>query len=95
MITIESAWDDETRGRALRLAEWETTAHCPCGSGLPFAECTKNQAFFVDKQIHYGRRALENVVTKERENAERDKRPDGWDHGYRYYVKVHKDDEEA
>lgn len=34
VITRESMWDDESRGRALRLAEHRKTL-CPCGCGYP------------------------------------------------------------
>lgn len=92
VVTRESAWNDETRGRALRLAEWKALSQCPCGSGLPAAECTKDQAFVVDKQNHFGLKALHKVINQEREQAKRENRPEGWDTGFRYYVKVHEID---
>jgi len=93
VITRESAWDDETRGRALRLTEYEESV-CGCGCGQQVGVAyDKTRAFKVDKFTCYAGRALEQVRAKEHKAAEDTKRPDGWDDGVHYYVVPHDDDD--
>lgn len=91
VITRESPWDDESRGRALRLAEYDAGI-CSCGSGLPIVECLKDQTFLVDHTVHYGKRALDKVIAAEDKAAEQQNRPAGWNDGWTWHVKVHKPD---
>lgn len=93
VVTRESMWDDDARGRALRLAEYEADL-CPCGCGLPRETAQSPAAMGVGKFTCYASRAI--AVQKRRDQhdhkAEKDPRDrDGkpaarWDDGLNYYV---------
>lgn len=91
-MTREPEWDDDTRGRALRLAEYEDNL-CGCGCGQPVGIAfDKARVFKVDKATCYAGRALERVRDKDRADAKEAKRPDGWDAGLHYFVVPHDDE---
>lgn len=95
VITRESMWDDESRGRALRLAEYEASL-CPCGCGLPAAIATSPSPMVVDTFTCYAGRALEAQRRADQDAHEKDpKSPPRdmhgnpvprWDDGLNYYV---------
>lgn len=93
-MTRESAWDDDARGRALRLVEYESLL-CKCGCGLPIAEAHNDQAFVVDKAVCYAQRAARKVARAAAEEAKRNKKPDGWDDGIHYFARPMKEDDRA
>ena len=93
VVTRESAWDADTRGRALRLQEYEDSI-CGCGCGLPVAVAQQPRPFKVDKFTCYAGRALQQTRDAEAEQAKRDKRPDSWSHGVHYYVVPHDTDDD-
>lgn len=85
MVTRESEWDDATRDRAERFAEYERSL-CPCGCGV-----TVDQAwdpFFepwaVDHYTCYARRALEKVRRDWEETHKG--QADGWADGVEHFV---------
>lgn len=64
VVTRESPWDDASRGRALRLDEYEAS-FCTCGCGQPLAIARDpDQIFMVDELTCYARRALDEVQEK-------------------------------
>lgn len=91
VITREAEWDEETRGRVLRLAEYERSL-CLCGCGLPTAVAHDPKAVIgVGKYVCMAQRAVD--VKKRKDQAEHqgkdDKvRRDGsrWDDGLNYYA---------
>lgn len=84
VVTRESEWDDESRGRALRLIEYEDSL-CKCGCNLPIAVAHKRQAFKVDHFTCYAGRAIEMKRRMDRKEHEKD---DGWADGKHYYAVV-------
>jgi hypothetical protein len=89
VVTRESMWDDESRGRALRLAEFEA-GKCPCGCGLPAKVSTsKTVGMTVDTFTCYASRALAMEKRKQRKEIGQTKDGKeivGWDDGLNYYV---------
>lgn len=89
VITRESAWDDESRARALALAQYESGL-CRCGCGLPVEVGQRtDQAFLVDDIVCQAGKALDRVTREAREKHEKD--PAWWD-GRRHYVTPVDDD---
>lgn len=84
MIHRESAWDDETRERALALADYQA-GMCGCGCGLPATESHKKQPFRVHAVTCYAGAATDKI---RREAAEKPEHKDrtGWDDGLHYYA---------
>ncbi len=90
VVTRESEWDDESRGRALRLQEFEDSI-CRCGCGLPMAEAHKPQPFKVDSYIDYADRAIKGAERAARTKAEKEaggKLPEDWGDGRRFYAVI-------
>ncbi len=86
VITRESEWDEETRARALTLAEFENN-QCPCGCGQSIAVATdERRAFRVQTFKCLARRAIKQHERAEADKAEQTKRPKGWDDGITYYI---------
>lgn len=94
VVSRESAWDDESRKRALSLAEHENSI-CGCGCGLPVAVShDPDQPFKVDSIVCRAGKAKAEVERAEREKHEKD--PDGvWADGRRWYVVPVDDDRPA
>jgi hypothetical protein len=92
VITRESEWDDQSRGRALRLAEYEDSI-CACGCGQPIEVAyDKTRAFVVDEFTCQAGRALDKVRREKREDAEKRKAPAGWDDGLHMIARPHDPD---
>lgn len=95
VVTRESLWDDESRGRALRLAEYEG-GKCECGCGLPAEVANSPVPMKVDKFTCYASRALAAQKRADQDAHEKDKKPPPrdqagnpvprWDDGLNYYV---------
>lgn len=86
VVTRESPWDDDSRGRALRLAEY-TDSLCGCGCGLPITESRDaTRAMFVESHVCYARRAIESVSRADEKAARKADKPDGWADGVIYTV---------
>lgn len=92
VITRESVWDDESRGRALRLTEYEASI-CKCGCGLPMSVSHVDQAFKVEKFKCYAGRAIRMTSRRAAEDAKKAKRPEGWDDGLFYFARPATDEE--
>lgn len=95
IITREAEWDDESRGRALRLGEHEA-GMCPCGCGLQMAVAHSDAPIRVEKFVCRARRAMAIVERNER-NENKDAKPDRktgalWDDGLNYYAVPHDED---
>jgi hypothetical protein len=89
VVTREPEWDDQSRGRALRLAEYED-GMCGCGCNQPVSVAyDKTQVFVVDKFTCYAGRAMEQVKRTQSEAAEQQKLPPGHDDGVHMYVRPH------
>lgn len=90
MVTRESVWDEDARGRALRLQEYEDSI-CGCGCGQPVAIAyDKTRAFKVDKATCYAGRAKAQVERKWQDEHENS--PEGWADGVYHYVTPHDND---
>lgn len=88
IITRESMWDDESRGRALRLAEYEDSL-CTCGCNQPMRIAhDKKRLFRVEEFKCAAGRALTIHKRNEAEKHKKDKKP-GWDDGLHYLVVPH------
>ena len=84
VIHRQSEWDDETRARAVRLADYEAGL-CFCGCGRSIAETSRpDQAYMVHKYICMADKAIQTVRRKEREQHK--DAPEGWDSGLHYYA---------
>lgn len=84
VITRETEWDDETRGRALGLAQYESHL-CGCGCGRPIEETAKpDQAYLVHQYTCMADKAIQKVRRQDR--AKHEKAPEGWDDGLHYYA---------
>lgn len=86
VVTREPEWDEESRGRAVRLAEYEASL-CPCGCGLPAAKAQAPGAGFT---VHEGtcraRMAIEQEKRRVQAEATKNKLGTGWDDGRFYYA---------
>ena len=90
IVTREPEWDESSRGRALRLGEYEA-GFCQCGCNQPLAVARdKSQVFVVDDFTCYAGRALEQVTEKQRREAEAKDLPPK--HGHHLYVRPHDPD---
>lgn len=92
VITRESLWDDESRGRAMRLAEYEAGLCRHCGQPEHTAH-KPGQPITVDSYICHPTRAVE-IQRRADEAAHKDERPkDGgrWNDGRHYYAVPHED----
>lgn len=89
IVTRESPWDDEARGRVLRLVEFEDSIH---DCGLPQSEAFTQQAFKVDHFRCYACMALAQGRRQHRTEAEREAKanrmelPEHWEEGLHYHV---------
>ena len=91
VVTREPEWTDHSRELALRLTDYEARI-CGCGCNQPIdVAYDGKRAFKVDKFICYAERAKQQVMAREREDAQQSKRPEGWDYGLHYYVVPHDD----
>lgn len=91
VVTRESAWDESSRGRALRLAEYDAS-FCSCGCGQPLEIARDNTIVFVVDEVKcHARRALDKVSRERRETAEKLHGP-GWDDGLHFTVRPHDPD---
>lgn len=92
VVTRESMWDDESRGRAMRLAEYEAGLCRHCGQPEHIAH-TPGQPITVDSFICHPSRAVE-IQRRADEAKHKDERPkDGgrWNDGRHYYAVPHED----
>lgn len=90
VTTREPEWDDSSRGRAMRLGEYED-GFCQCGCGLPLTVARdKTRAFVVDEFTCHAGRALEQIREQKRQQAEAQKLPP--QHGHHLYVRPHDPD---
>jgi hypothetical protein len=90
VTTRESEWDESSRGRAMRLGEYEA-GFCQCGCNQPLAVSrNKDQVFVVDDFTCYAARALEQVREQQRAEAEAKQLPPR--HGNHLYVRPHDPD---
>ncbi len=95
MVEREVEWDESTRGRALRLTEWED-GRCSCGCGQPIADAhDPKKPWIVDHFVCYAGRAKEQVVRQHRADAENANKPEGWDDGRHYFLREPTQDELA
>lgn len=95
VVTREPEWDDDSRGRALRLAEYEAGL-CPCGCGLPADVARSKVPMVVDTFTCYASRALDAQKRADQDAHAKDpKRPPRdphgnpiprWDDGRNYFV---------
>lgn len=86
VITRESAWDDESRGRAMRLDEYER-GMCRCGCGLPRRVAhDPEQTFKVERVKCQASRALAQVRRQDLAAAQDQRRDEGWSDGLSYYA---------
>lgn len=94
VVTRESMWDDESRGRALRLHEYERSI-CGCGCGLPrrIAHDPK-QVFKVETTTCRASKARAQVERAEARAAEDQNRPEGWSDGLQFFAIPIDDDRE-
>lgn len=88
IITRESMWDDESRSRALRLAEFEAGV-CPCGCGLQMKVAHDEKSVMrVESFMCAARRAITKVERDERKAHKDDHLLDG----VYYYAVPHDED---
>lgn len=83
IVTRESEWDDDTRDRALGLAEYQNSL-CGCGCGRPAAETIDGKTLYrVHNVVCEAGRAMERVRRDERKKHEKDP---SWDDGRHFFV---------
>lgn len=82
VVTRESAWDDNSRARAIALTEYEESL-CGCGCGLPREVAHKKQGFNVDSFVCWAGRAVEQVKKADRAAHEGD---EAWFAGRHYFA---------
>lgn len=93
VVTRETAWDEETRARALALADYENSL-CGCGCGLPVETAyDKTKAFKVDRLVCQAGRARQRVQREAYRQAESQQaaHPEGWDDGLYFIVNAVED----
>lgn len=96
VITREPEWDDESRGRALRLAEFEAGL-CPCGCGLQMSVShDKTAVMRVESFTCVARRAI-TIHERNERDKHKDAKPDRktgalWNDGVNYYAVPHDQD---
>jgi hypothetical protein len=84
VVHRESLWDEQSRGRALRLAEYEATI-CKCGCGLPIDVAhDPKQGFSIDRIVCRAGKAIAKVRRADEAQAKAAQRPEGWDDGLHY-----------
>lgn len=87
VVTREPEWDEESRGRALRLAEWERSL-CPCGCGHPVDVVhDESTVVGVASYVCMAQRAVEVKRRKDEAEHKNDKpKADGarWNDGRNY-----------
>lgn len=89
VVTREAEWDATSRGRALRLAEYEGSI-CGCGCGQPTSIAYDPYRIFMVEELNcYAGRALERVRTAKHDQAEQAGWPKDWDAGKHFYVRPH------
>lgn len=94
IVTRESLWDDDSRGRALRLQAYEDSIDA--ASNIPAAEAFKDQTFDVTTHTNHAARLLaveRRRLQKEAEKGNGGKAPEGWDDGLVLQVRPLTDDE--
>jgi hypothetical protein len=88
VVTRESPWDDASRGRALRLDEYESSI-CGCGCNLPVDVAhDPTRVFMVEDGVCYAGRALDQV-RDERAAARANTQGAAPGHGVFNYVRPH------
>lgn len=86
VVTHEPLWDDEDRGRALALDEYEHSI-CPCGCQQTIADATDpTRAFVIEDYVCLARRALAKHERAVTDRAEKTKKPEGWADGLNHYI---------
>lgn len=88
IVRHEPLWDDADRARAIELYDFDR-GQCPCGCGQQIAEASvsnPNRGYRIETYTCYARKALETAKRQAGEQAERTKKPDGWNDGVIYYV---------
>lgn len=88
-VIREAEWNDEARGRAIRLAEYEASL-CLCGCGLPVEVAHDPNRAFVVHQFRCGARRA--IQIKKRDDAAENKDKTGWDDGLSYFALPHDED---
>lgn len=87
VVTRESMWDEASRGRALRLAEYERSIDKV--TGLPFEAAHTNQPFIVHSDVvNYAQRAIDKQKSLDEEHPERGKADEKWFESRTYYVRT-------
>lgn len=88
VVTRESPWDDQTRRRALELAEHEESI-CGCGCGLPMTvahdpEQGKNLGFLVHEMTCYAGKSI--AMHRRKREQDHENSAQGWDDGLHYFA---------
>jgi len=84
VVTRESPWDEQSRGRALKLAEHEAGI-CKCGCGLPIDVAhDPTQVFGIERIKCRAGKAIHKVRRADEAAAKAANKPDGWDDGLHY-----------
>jgi hypothetical protein len=92
VITRESAWDEASRQRALRLTEYEDGL-CKCGCGLPISVAhDPATTFAVDRITCRAGKAIKRVSRLDAKHAKDANKPDSWNDGL-HYVAIPTQDE--
>lgn len=92
VITREAEWDEESRGRALRLAEYEASLCKHCGQPAHIAH-QPGQPIKVDTFVCPPSRAIEIQRRKDEADHKGERGRDGgrWNDGRHYYAVPHED----
>lgn len=86
VVTRESAWDEESRERALALQVYEAGI-CGCGCNQPVGEAyDPKQPYKVSSFTCNAGRAIAIVRKRDEDEAKRAKKPEGWNAGLHYYA---------
>lgn len=90
VTTREPEWDDSSRGRAMRLGEYES-GFCQCGCNQPLEVARDpQQVFVVDEFTCHAGRALDIVREEQKKQAEAQNLPPK--PGHHLYVRPHDPD---
>jgi hypothetical protein len=86
VVTRESAWDEDSRARAVALQTYEADL-CKCGCGQPASEAyDPTQVYKVDSFVCQAARAIELGKKEIAKKAEQDRWKKGWEIGRHYYA---------
>jgi hypothetical protein len=87
VVTREPEWTPDQRQLVMDLAEHDLVI-CNCGCGLPVTVAhDPKQAFVVDEDVCYARRAVEKVRREKHDAAVRAKTSEGWDAGLKLHAR--------